>query len=248
MAFGLTRDLVRVYCDESSQDQRFMLISGLWVPAQAQLELDRRLDDYRARTGMIRHMKWKKVSGPKFEEYKDWVDLFFGFNGRIWLNALALDQHRYPLGPDGDEDLSFYKLYYQLLLHRLDPEKRYEIVLAQRPTRKADILTVLYRCLNAGMRKMHHLPQDTEVVRDLRSVPEESLDELQLVDVLMGAFGWAFNSRGDRGNARQAKVDLAAHIAHRLNRNDLVFQNGPSSRPVSVWVFRGATATAVPRK
>lgn len=221
-----------------------MLISGLWVPAQAQPELDRRLADYRTRTGMVRHMKWKKVSGAKFEEYRDWVNLFFGFEGRLWLNALVLDQHQYPLGPDGDEELSFYKLYYQLLLHRLDPGKRYEIVLAQRPTRKVDILTVLHQCLNAGMRKMYHLPQGTEVVRDLKSVPEESLDELQLVDVLMGAFGWAFNSRGDRENARRAKVDLAAHIAHRLNQNDLVFQNGASNRPVSVWVFRGATSAA----
>ncbi len=69
---------------------------------------------------MTRELKWTKVTNQKFEEYKTFVDFFIKenkkgtlhFNCMIFDNRL-IDHNKYS---EGNKEVGFYKLYYQLLL------------------------------------------------------------------------------------------------------------------------------------
>ena len=80
-------------------------------------------------------------------EYKKLIDIFFRHNRlhHVAFRCVVIDTHQldHKTFNRGDEELGFYKLYYQLLLHNMRPGNRYLVMLDDRRTRKKTRLSTL---------------------------------------------------------------------------------------------------------
>lgn len=61
---------------------------------------------------------------------------------------------------------------------------------------------------------------------------------MQVADVLMGAIGWHANDLGERPEAREGKIKLAAHIASKAKLASLKHGTPWGQRNFEIWRFR----------
>ncbi len=139
---------------------------------------------------------------------------------------------------DGDYEVGFFKLYYQLILHILTPENQYHLRLAEREVSKkvrnineAGRLSDFKRYLNNAMRSKTM----RNVVPTVEARPAKQRRLIQLADILMGAIGYHWNLEHLKENASQGKCCLANYIASKLGREDLRFTTSLYSRPFNIF-------------
>lgn len=235
-------ELIRIFTDESRQTKfRYMIIGGIWLPDAVMADFED--DVYQARKdhGMQgAHMKWTKVSNARLTAYMDFVDVFFKWYNRrqAQFRCILVDTTEYPLDSpinQGDAELGFYKFYYQLLLHGMEPTSNYLVTLASRTDKQRDRLQTLHLVLNRGLRKKYQV--DFSPVRHVESKQAENSNGIQLADIIMGAVGYHWHDLHMRPEASVPKKALAAHIAHRLGRRHLKFSTPPSAT-FNIWRFK----------
>ena len=127
------------------------------------------------------------------------IFVFFSIVGLV-IAGLGLRQFN-----DGDAELGFYKLYYQMLVHWLQAGHSYHIYLDwqqnQAQNRFHDLATVLTTKL-----------RNKATIACLEPVTSSNLPLLGLADVLIGAVGYAWNGLGNSA-AKLRVVDLVAESA-----------------------------------
>ncbi|ABP66629.1 hypothetical protein Csac_1015 [Caldicellulosiruptor saccharolyticus DSM 8903] len=210
--------LIHIYCDESSQNKnRYMIIGGLWVLYENLKEIEETIKQYRTQHNMYSELKWGKVSKGKLVEYKKLVDIIFKFIGEkkmayrcIVVDLSLMDNKKYN---KGDEELGFYKMYYQLLLHYINPNYRYIIYPDDRKNSYKYRLQSLQIILNRGLRKKHKL--DMDIVRHIEARKSHEVDLIQATDILTGAIGFHWNDMDKKEGASSAKKELALYIAQK---------------------------------
>ncbi|HHV61788.1 MAG TPA: DUF3800 domain-containing protein [Firmicutes bacterium] len=234
----LVRLLVRVYGDESRQTgAKYMVLGAMWIDPAWEEVLVNDCMDFRNRTGMYHQLKWKKVSDQKLEEYKEFIDIFFRHNQQhhvafrcIVINTHQLDHKTFN---KGDEELGFYKFYYQLLLHNMQPWNRYLIMLDDRKTRKKTRLPTLKIVLNRGIRKKFNL--ECDIVRNVEPRECEELNQIQMVDILIGAIGYRLNDLHLKAGAKMAKIKLSEYIADKSGKGSFGPQKGVIDPWFNIW-------------
>ena len=193
-----------VYCDESRQelfrtrDERqgkFVLLGSIWIEADQRARFKEALHALRDHHNVKGEFKWNKVSPSRLAFYQELVEYFFQENMRFRCfvaEAHELDAARFH---QADNELMFYKFYYQLLHHWILDCNRYRIFLDMKTNRVHSRLRVLRDVLsNANL---------TSEIVDVQALPSREVDLLQLTDVLLGAVGYRFHgSEGSR--AKQA--------------------------------------------
>lgn len=210
-----------------------MLIGGLWVPVDNESNARALLAQVRSQHNLGAEMKWTKVSENMLPSYKDFVDVFFT-EPSLAFKCIVIDTKLldYKTFHKGDEELGFYKFYYQLISRNLFPENLYRLFTDERSNRKSTRLEVLKITVNRWWKKRNN-------VEPLRSVePRRSHDEdlIQLADVMLGAFAYAWNGY----KTSEAKLALVSHIAARLGTTTLRIATRPTSRKVNIWKWQPA--------
>lgn len=200
-----------LYCDESSHlendGKRYMLISYVSV-AYPQMELY--LEQIRAlkkRHQFYAEIKWSKVSRSKYSFYADLVDLFFGSDMLFRAIVVPKDAMRHEAFQQ-DHDTFYYKMYYQLLHHKMDMRSHYNIYLDIKDTRSAKKVQKLKEILGYRYSRIRNL-------QNIRS--GESLF-LQVADFLMGALAYNKNYPG-KEDRMTAKIRLIKHIEKLAGRS-----------------------------
>lgn len=206
-----------VYCDESRPDLlassspsgQFMIIGGLWIPSEDRPLFKAQIHELRDRWRIGGEFKWNKVSPSRKAFYHELIDWFVerGDLARFRCIAVAHDQVNLLTYHENDQELGFYKFYYQMLRHWILDFNNYAIYCDFKSNRARDRLHVLQRCLEHA-----NLSSTVGTVQAVRS--EESV-LVQVADVLTGIAGARLNQVLVSGSAKE---EVAGHLESCLGR------------------------------
>jgi len=184
-----------IYCDESRQElfrtRRkaqgvYVIIGGVWIEATKRTYYKDLIRQLRERHRVYGEFKWNRVSPSRLDFYLDLVHLFFREEMRFRCVVLARDEMDAVRFHEADEELMFYKFYYQLLHPWILDLNRYRIFVDMKTNRVPNRLRTLKRVLsNANL---------TSEILDVQALPSKEVDLIQLTDVLIGAVGYAFHN------------------------------------------------------
>ncbi len=201
--------LFEIYCDESRQDlftskatqqDKFLLIGGLWLEAENRDEIKGAITKLKEAHNMRGEFKWNTVSPSRREFYLELIDLFMGFASSLRFRCIAVeaakvDMVRYH---KSNEELGFYKFYYQLIHHWILDFNEYRIFCDIKTNQEGDRIKVLQRCLN-------HANISSQVT-SIQALPSGEVVLIQLVDFLLGVIGARLNDALTPGSVKEEVV------------------------------------------
>lgn len=206
-----------VYCDESRPDllgsarpgARFMVIGSLWLPTDKRDDFKTAIHALRDKHRVGGEFKWQKVARTRQAFYEELVQRFHDQGDALRFRCIAVDQSQVnlPLYHEDDQELGFYKFYYQLLHHWILDFNAYAVFVDFKSNRRRDRLHVLRRCLD-----LSNLSSRVERVQAVRS--DESV-LVQLADVLTGAAAARLNNGLRTGSAKAAVVERLEALLNR---------------------------------
>lgn len=249
-----------IFADESSTAQsRFMLLGGIWVDECTYNQVKKEFKNFKNTNNWNEKTKfnWKSVSNKTLHAYKDFIDIFFKYN--LKFNCIIIDKSIVNLkhNEEKNEELGFYKFYYQLLWHNSNKSYEYHVFLDRRNNKKDTRLSDLKRILrrqNISCFVDEEDYEDIEFLRDTKNVQPiinginvlslEAVDSkdynlIQLTDILLGAISYHYNHRHLKKDASHNKIELANHIACNLNVKNLIFStNNGGYKNFNIWLFK----------
>lgn len=147
-----------VYCDESHPDllvsqkpsARFIVIGSLWLKTENRKNFKREINEYKEKYMVGGELKWGKVSPSRLVFYSQLISWFFNKGHSIRFRAIVIDREKVNLlhYHENDQELGFYKFYYQLLHHWINDFNCYHVFCDFKVNRKRDRLHTLKRCLS----------------------------------------------------------------------------------------------------
>jgi hypothetical protein len=218
-----------IYCDESRAElfkeppggNNFVLIGGIWIKAEDREEHKAAIKAIRSAHSLYAEFKWKKVSPSHLHFYKDLIQMFFERDIRFRTLVLRADELNAVRFHQSDNELMFYKFYYQLLHHWIIDFNNYRIFLDTKTNRLPDRLKTLGQCLSNS--------NITSSLK-LQALPSHELDLIQLADLLIGTVSYRLHGR----DSSPAKMEVLGEMESCLGR-----EIGPTSRDEGKFnVFR----------
>ncbi|MDD4494890.1 MAG: DUF3800 domain-containing protein [Eubacteriales bacterium] len=202
-----------IYCDESCHLENdginVMVLGGVWCPHDTTREINERIRDIKIRNSIspTAEMKWTKISPSKLQLYIDLVNYFFDeklmhFRAVVVPDKNQLDHERF----NQTHDDWYYKMYFEMLKQILMPKDRYEIYIDVKDTnssRKAQKLREV--CSNS----MYDFSKT--IIRKIQPIQSKEVQLMQVVDILIGALGYANRQFADehvKSSAKLAIIDL----------------------------------------
>lgn len=200
-----------IYCDESCHlehdRQPAMVLGALQCPRDKTREVADRIREIKLEHGLSRtfEIKWSKVSRGALKFYQSLLDFFFDDDDLSFRAVIIPDKtavnHALVAGQTHDE--WYYKMYFTLLSVLLDPSAEYRIYLDIKDTRSAAKVKKLAVIL---ANRIHDF--ERAVVTHVQNVRSEEVEQIQLVDLLVGAVSYA-----NRGlTTSDAKLALVEHM------------------------------------
>jgi hypothetical protein len=224
---------VNVYCDESRHtsdpSDKYMVIGAIACPRPAKREVVGAIHRLQARHRAHGEIGWKRVSPNRKELFWDLIQLFetrtdLDFRCLV-VNRETLDHSAYS---GGDDELGFYKLYYQMLVHWLKPGNAYHIYLdwqQNRGQRRFASLKYFLRRRLSGRAK----------IICLEPVSSASQPLIGLTDLFIGAVGYAWNHR----SASSTKKEFCSRLAKAAGLAGLRQATGPARPRFNIFHFSG---------
>lgn len=197
-----------VYCDESGIEalfdkdaHKYIAIGGIWLPAEKRSELKDGIHQIKCKFNIKGEFKWNKLSPKYYEFYKSLIDFFFDSEylrfRTILIESDKVDNIHFH---NSDNELSFYKFYYQLIHHWILDLNTYNIFLDYKVNRNKGRINELKKVLsNANL---------TSTIESVQGLPSEQSLGIQLADVLTGIVAAKFNNI----NTSTAKLDLIKYV------------------------------------
>lgn len=206
-----------VYCDESRPDllssqkptAQYMVIGGLWLPTDHRDKVKKSIHALRDKHKIGGEFKWQKVSPSKLAFYRDLTDLFHAMGDSLRFRCIAVEHEKVNLLKfhRDDQELGFYKFYYQMLHHWILDFNEYSVFCDFKSNRSGARLHELSKYLNYS-----NLTADITNVQAIRS--KESV-LVQMADVLTGLAASKLNNNLTVGGA---KWKLVNHFEHALGK------------------------------
>lgn len=184
-----------IFCDESglevlsdSDAHQYMVIGGIWIPADFRNILKIQLQAIKERHEVLGEVKWKKVSPAYLPLYTDIIDYFLN-TPNIRFRAIVVESEKIDKVKfnQNDAELSFYKFYYQLLHHWIFDFNEYNIFLDYKVNRDKKRLNTLHKALNNSN-------ISSEII-NVQALPSEQVLGIQLADILTGVVSSKFNNQ-----------------------------------------------------
>lgn len=185
-----------VYCDESrhsgGKNCQFAVIGGLWIRADLRDGFSQILREIRSQNSINSEIKWSKVSRLKISAYQKLVEAFFSNEGANF-RAIVIDQAnvRSDIFHNGDNELGFYKFYYEMLEKWITSNNQYNILLDYKNNSDKTRLIKLRECVANYAR-----PRRASI-SNLTSIDSRQSHIAQLCDLLTGAIAADANGVGD---------------------------------------------------
>ena len=206
---------LEVYCDESRQElfrsptsgKSYVLIGGIWIKAEDRRAHKEAIKEVRARHRARGEFKWNRVSQSRIEFYAELVQIFFSREIRfrtLVLRADELDAIRFH---QSDNELMFYKFYYQLLHHWILDRNTYRVFVDTKTNRLHDRLATLEQCLRNS-----NLSSEVKV----QALPSQQVDLIQLADVLIGAVSYKFHERQESSAKKRIVAVIEEKLGHEI--------------------------------
>ena len=171
-----------IYCDESTHlpndGMPYMIIAYL---STAYNQLNQHKEHIRLlkKQHMFKgEIKWNKVSKSQYPFYNDLIEYFFATDMKfraIIVDKSQIDESR----PDYTYNDFYFRMYYQLLFHKLNSDNCYNIYL--------DIKDTSSQC---KLHKLKDILDKQNNIRKLQFVKSYESYFLQLADLLMGAINY----------------------------------------------------------
>mgnify|MGYP005847043873 CR=1 FL=1 len=203
-----------VYCDESMPDlftttksaAQYLMIGSLWSPANLREEIKGKITELREKHGVWGEIKWRKVSPSRLSFYLDLIDLFHGYGQELRFRCIAVDRMQIDKNWfDHDNELGFYKFYYQVLHHWILDFNSYRIFCDTKSNRDPDRLMVLKQCLTKS--------NLSSQIESIQSLPSKQVVMMQLCDLLLGSINSRINRTLSPGSAKE---ELAKRLENHL--------------------------------
>lgn len=240
-----------IFIDESriEKGSRFLLFGSLWLHNNKLPDFENRFWELWDASFPTRksELKWTKVSKGRIHIYKEFVNLFWDFPNTDF-RCMVIDKHSidYQKYHDGNEELGFYKFLYFFLSRNIEKDYKhreittsYQLFLDHR--RQNDSIEVgslqkLKEVMNNRLDN-HCSEIQLPVVRSVESVRDSKQSPaIQIVDVLMGAVGYAFEGY----QTSRHKLELIEHIESRFQLR-LSASTPYLSEKVNIWKFEFKT-------
>ena len=141
------------------------------------------LNEIKHRFNVWGEIKWNKISPAYLDMYKEVVDLFFKspkirFRAII-INSANINHDKYN---NGCGELGFYKFYYQLIHHWLNPNNVYDIFVDYK------VNGYKYR-----INELEKILRYSNNVNRVQALPSHESVAIQLADILIGSVASKFN-------------------------------------------------------
>lgn len=197
-----------IYTDESGIEvlgdkkaHSYMAIGGIWIPSEFRERLKNEIQCIKDKYNIRGEMKWKKVSPAFIEFYEAIIKYYFSsdfIRGRvILLDAALMNNIKFN---NSDNELGFYKFYYQLIHHWIYDFNSYDIFLDYKVNRQKDRLKDLKNVLgNANL---------TSTINNVQALPSDQSIGIQLADIITGLVSTKFNNQNS-GFAKKYLIELA---------------------------------------
>ena len=208
---------IDVYCDEAYPDlfstnkpqAQYLIIGSVWLRSDDRERFKADIHSLRNRYKIGGEFKWTKVSPSKADFYKELMAWFHKQGENLRFRCIAIDHQQVDLihFHQNDQELGFYKFYYQMLHHWIHPFNRYRIFCDFKSNRLRNRLHTLKTCL------IHS--NLTAAIETLQSVRSRESVLIQLTDVLVGIASARLNDRLTSGGAKECTV---AHLEGLLGR------------------------------
>lgn len=208
---------IEVYCDESYPDlfssqkpkAQYMVIGGLWLRSSDRASYKTEIHQLRNIHKVGGEFKWAKVSPSKIDFYKDLITWFIGKGSNLRFRCIAVNHSEVDLIQfhENDQELGFYKFYYQMLNHWIHDFNSYSIFCDCKSIRKGDRLHVLKRCLSSA--------NLSATVANIQAIQSNESVLTQLTDVLVGV---ASSKMNKTLKAIGAKSEVVSHLEQLLGR------------------------------
>ncbi len=197
-----------LYCDESCHiehdHQSYMLIGYVCSPINQVQTHSAYIKELKRGHNFYAEIKWGKVSKSKEAFYLDLVKYFF--ESELLFRAIVIDKANLKNAEFGQtHDEFYYKMYYQLLYHKIDMESTYNVYIDIKDTLSALKVRKLKEILNYKY----------SVIRNLQCIHSRESKLLQLSDFLMGAI--SYKLRG--GNNVDTKNKIIKSIEEKSGIN-----------------------------
>ena len=228
--------VIDIYCDESrqdllaskasiSEDNKFCCIGGVMVSADARAETKAQIKALKEKHGVYGEIKWSTVSPNKLPFYLDLVDVFFDSTD-LFFRTVVIDASkvRNNVFNENNQELGYYKFYYQLLSHWASWGNHYRVFTDQKTNRDKKRLQELRRILNTQF-------PVSNTFESIQAIDSKESLILQMQNILMGAVGYKYNFHGE--GSSYAKEQVVAKIESRLGRK--IGKTYPSEQKFNVF-------------
>jgi hypothetical protein len=210
-----TNIAINIYCDESRHTSdptdAYMVIGGVACPRDAKREIVHSIHTLKKKFNTQGEFGWKRLSPNRKDFYWAVLDLF-SRDSRLTFRCIVVDRNilDHEKYNQGDQELGFYKLYYQMLIHWLKPEYRYHIYLDWQQNRVQHRFSTLRDILR---RKL----SGRAGIASLEPVGSKNIPLIELTDLLIGAVGYEWNNR----NTSDIKVAFCQQLAESMKIRNL---------------------------
>jgi len=202
-----------VYCDESHPDMlstkkpevNFMVIGSVWLNSDDRDELKKEIHALREKHKIGPEFKWLKVSKSRIAFYQDLVKWFFDQGDALSFRCIAVDHDKVNLKfHKHDQELGFYKFYYQLLNPWIQESNEYRVFCDFKSNRRNDRLHVLEKCLSNSNPLARIL--SVQAIRSSESVL------IQLADLLSGIVSSELNQTSISMSSRDNLIQYTKRL------------------------------------
>jgi len=207
--------LVNIYCDESRHtsdlSDQYMVIGGIMVPREHKREVVNRIHHLKKQYGAQGEFGWKRLSPNKSGFYWELIELFKN-DEQLTFRCVVVNRNNldHELYNQGDQELGFYKIYYQLLVHWLKVGCAHYVYLGWQQNkdqhRFSDLGVILQRKLSGRAK-----------IACLEPVTSSNQPLIELTDLFIGAVGYAWNRR----NTSETKVKFCNDLAQAVGLKSL---------------------------
>lgn len=192
-----------LYCDESchleNDKMPIMVISYTMAAYNRTRAHYDAIKAIKHKHGFKNEIKWSSVSSSKYDFYAELIDYFF--TSDLQFRAVVVEKSQIEIGAGETFDNFYYKMFYQLLFHKINMEHAYYIYLDIKDTLSASKVKKLKEILNISY----------TTIRELQNIRSEESLLMQITDLLMGAI--SYHLRGlDETHQVKAKIDLIEKI------------------------------------
>ncbi|MGM0620693.1 MAG: DUF3800 domain-containing protein [Bacteroidota bacterium] len=171
-----------IYCDESTHLQHdgkpFMIIAYVSCAYPQIKQHKEHIKLLRAKHKFKGEIKWSNVSKSQYPFYADVIDYFFATDLRfrsVIVDKNMIDETR----PDYTYNDFYFRMYYQLVFHKMKPEFTYNLYLDVKDTNSQDKLVKLCDILN-----------NSNNIRNIQFIKSYESYLMQMADLMMGAINY----------------------------------------------------------